>query len=43
VLGHRLGGMTALYTHATLQALGDAMRVLEHYWQGEARRLRVVQ
>ena len=42
VLGHRLGGMTAIYTHATLQALKDAMNVLEQYWLGEARRLRVV-
>ena len=43
LLGHRLGGMTAIYTHATLQALKDAMSVLDHYWIGETRRLRVVQ
>lgn len=43
VLGHRLGGMTAIYTHATLQALKDAMSVLETYWMGETRKLRAVQ
>lgn len=41
-LGHRLGGMTARYTHATLPALKVAVRLLETYWLGEAQRLRIV-
>jgi integrase len=42
LLGHRLGGMTAIYTHATLPALKQAVSVLETYWLGEQKPLRIV-
>jgi integrase len=42
LLGHRLGGVTALYTHATLTALNQAVDILAAYWLGASRRLKAV-
>jgi integrase len=35
LLGHKLGGITAKYTHASIPALTEAVRILESWWIGD--------